>query len=105
ELESDRQTVLSEAAGHADRRQTAHVPDPADGIGKRESEVEVRVQFAGCERQRSANQNVYIVKQLVHFFLEDAANPLRKYEIRRAYFFVHVSADLAQRIVEFGYLS
>src|ERR1700686_3960295 len=60
ELYAPRQTVLAEAARHADSRKSAHVADAANGIGKRQLQVEVGINFVGGHGQRGGGQNVHL---------------------------------------------
>src|SRR5215471_19796342 len=97
--------MVSEPAGHADGRQPADVADAANGIGKGEGFIQIRVQLRGSDGKRRGNQYVDVIKYLVHFLLEDAANALRQNEVGCADLLTDVTADFPQRIVEFGYAS
>src|SRR5579864_912563 len=46
-LDSNGQAVLSKAARHADRRESANIADAADGIGKGQRLIQIGVELAG----------------------------------------------------------
>src|SRR6267154_1905683 len=61
-LDAHRQAVLSKAARHADRGESADVAATADGIGKCQCLVQVCVQFAGGYGERSGGQNIHVIE-------------------------------------------
>src|SRR5262249_17384146 len=51
ELQAYRQIMIAQAAGHADSRQPAEISNTANRIGKRESNIQICVEFAGSNWQ------------------------------------------------------
>src|ERR1700674_4974432 len=84
ELQPYGQTVIREPARHADGRQPADISDPADGISKAESVVQVGFKLACRDRKRRGSQNVDLLEQLIHLFLQDAADTLGVDKVGRA---------------------
>src|SRR6185312_5167057 len=92
-------SLVAKAAGHAEGGESAEIADAADGVRKAEGVVKVGLQRCGSDRKRCSNQNVCLRENLIHPLFQQAADTLRQDEIRGADLFIHVAADLAQRII------
>src|SRR6478672_2901538 len=80
-LYARRQAVLAETARHADCRQAADVADAANGIGKGQRFVQVGIELAGGHRQGGSRQNVNVLENFVHLYLQNGANTLGQNEV------------------------
>src|SRR6185312_5942108 len=91
--------LVAKAAGHAKGGESAEIADAADGVRKAKSIVKVGVQRCGSDRKRCSNQNVCLDEDSIHPLFKQAADTLRQDEIRGTDLFIHVAADLSQRII------
>src|SRR5437868_7834091 len=96
-LEAHRQSV-GKTAGDAGRGQAARVSKAAERIGKGQLVVEVGGDLAGRHRQRGRGYNVEISKELLHFFLGNAADAVSTDNIGAADLLIHIPANAAFRI-------
>ncbi len=103
ELDTYGQTVMAKAARYSDGGQSAYIADAADGIGKTELLVKVGVKSWRGHGQRGCSQHVYLGEDFFHLLLQNSADALGQDEIRGADLFIHIAANLAQRIIEFGH--
>ncbi len=103
ELDTYGQAVMAKAARHGDGRQSADIADAADGIGKTELLVKICVKSWRGHGKRRRSQHVYLGEDFFHLLLQNSADALGQDEIRGADLFIHIAANFAQRITEFGH--
>src|SRR4029077_10726586 len=105
ELDADWQAMGPETARNSDGRQSADIANSSDGIRKAEFIVEIGIQPAGDNRQRSRYQHVNLREQLVHLLLQNSPDALSRDEIGGADLFIDVAANSARRITQFSNFS
>lgn len=83
ELNSRRQLLRSESAGHAHRRKPAQLSQTTHRIGKRQIRFEISVERPGRDRKRRRGEDVELIEERVGAFLKDETNLERAHVVGR----------------------
>src|SRR5579885_2205703 len=101
ELETDGQALIGEAAGNADRRQSAEIADGAQRIGIVQTGLEVEIERSGRNRLGSCCKDVKGAEKQINLLLQTLANFKRSQIVGRGNLLIHIPGDLAQRVRKF----
>ena len=77
-LNADGEIFFRESTRNGKRGQAAEISDAAEGIGERQASLEIHFERRSRDRLRRGYEQIYGLKEVVHFLLQLFADPLRE---------------------------